>query len=65
MQQLYKQQLDSFLEGKAKQKQFELLRQKEERREFNERAEQGKEADRMKEVSYKNVAKLLFSITIC
>lgn len=42
MQQLYKNQLDSMLQEKQRQREQERQRAISEKREFNERAEQGK-----------------------
>jgi hypothetical protein len=65
MQQLYKNQLDSMLQEKQRQREHDRQRAISDKREFNERAEQGKEAERMKEMSYKNVSPPPHSITTC
>ena len=44
---------------------IERNRSESERRVFNEQAEQSKEAERAKDMSYKNVVVRSFSITIC
>lgn len=54
IQQLYRQQLDALITQKAHSKQAERAQREQERREFNLQVEQGKEAEKNKEVSYKN-----------
>lgn len=65
MQFLYKQQLDNFLHEKEKLKHLARLQLDNDRREFNERAEQSKEAEKMKDISYKNVSPPRCSTTTC
>lgn len=52
---LYKQELDELMRQKNEQKKMEKEREMQERQIYNDRANFSREADKMKDLAYKNV----------
>jgi hypothetical protein len=61
----YKMQLDELVRQKNEQRRQEKEREDKDRSLYNERIQQGVEAEKMKDLSYKNVFPLPFSTTRC
>lgn len=61
MQNLYRQQLDSLMSEKNKQREQEKRRELAEKQEFNDRAQSNKESEKIKDQAYKNYYNMLLS----
>lgn len=60
---MYRQQLDELMAQKEEQKRMEKEKAEMEKVEYNQRVNYNKEAERMKDLSYKNVTLLKLSTT--
>ena len=59
MQNLYRQQLDSLMSEKNKQREQEKRRELAEKQEFNDRAQSNKGSEKIKDQAYKNYYNML------